>query len=325
MKRIDSIINPLENYLISKTTTRKVEKVISGTVARLYFASSKRIWENKKAGYLLIIKSKIHSNNFKLRLISFEEYKIIYESDILPNSKLEKLSTNFYSLACRDFLMGICFAEETNFESFIQILESKTSTTLFKIKNFQETISKNFLSPRRKEPETPKFQSPKKLNISNPKNVKHTFHIGSDSNHNFMIDEIPDDWKKFFEKVGINENELKAPETANVVLSSMEIIKRQHTVKNSIPQAPIAKTDLFKMSDPTPNSDNYDFTTSIRNVSLEDLKKVKPKEKSSSFVNINDLSSDEKNDLQVMIFSSLDQIRQQIHSESDSSDSDWDN
>jgi len=83
--------------------------------------------------------------------------------------------------------MGICFAEESNFENFIQILESKTSTRLFKIKNFQETFSKNFLSPRRKEPETPKLKPPKKLKISNPKDVKHSFHIGSDSNQNFGV------------------------------------------------------------------------------------------------------------------------------------------
>jgi len=99
---MDSIINPLESYLISKTTSRKEEKVICGTVARIYFASSvRKKWENKKAGYLIILKSKLVSNNFKLRLISFDDFEIINESEILPNSKLDKLSQNFYSLACQ--------------------------------------------------------------------------------------------------------------------------------------------------------------------------------------------------------------------------------
>jgi hypothetical protein len=194
---MDPMINPLECYLISKNILKK-EKLLTGTVARIYFANSNK-WENKKCGFLLIIKSKI-TKGIMMKLVSFN-FETLYEIEILQNSKFQKESSFFYSLSFNEIQIGICFAEGSSFDKFIQITEKHSSSTKFSLNaNLKEFIpkTKDFLSPRKRDPQTPrdslfsprKNSNPPKLIISEPKNVQHSIHVGADSDRNFIVLEL---------------------------------------------------------------------------------------------------------------------------------------
>jgi hypothetical protein len=190
---MDPLINPLESYLISKNILKK-ERLLTGTIARIYFANSNK-WENKKCGFLIILKSKI-TKGIIMKLVSFN-FETLYEIEILQNSKFQKESSFFYSLGVNEIHIGICFAEGSSFDKFIQITEKYSKTKFSLNANLKEIIpkTKDFLSPRKRDTQTPKesFLSPRKnsnppkLIISQPKNVQHSIHVGADSNRNFTV------------------------------------------------------------------------------------------------------------------------------------------
>jgi hypothetical protein len=88
---------------------------------------------------------------------------------------------------------------------------------------------------------------------------------------------LPEDWKIFFKKVGIQEKELKEPETANLIFQSVNEMQKRKTKENKVPQAPKFDRELLKIKNITPNcmeSESIDLNASIRSARKSSLKKV---------------------------------------------------
>jgi len=209
-------------------------------VARLYVASGTQWTYNGNMGAIVVCSDKNFGGSYFLRMVDLKSMSVVYEQEFYNNFLYTAPRPYFHAFESDRDVMGISFADQQEAQKFFSSVVTCKTKTVAPVGTPVATRRVNPESiPDAETPKQRKLREKKErerekgrqklqrskgraMVIEGPTNVTHVSHIGWDPRDGFQIRNIPTEWKKLFKDAGIKKSDLKNPETAAFIYSTVQ-------------------------------------------------------------------------------------------------------
>jgi Wiskott-Aldrich syndrome protein len=201
---------------------------LSHTIARLLLATpNQHTWNNTKlAGALVLVIDRKRECKL-IRLYDINTWQVLFDEELYVGSKYEAPLPYFHTFEIPNGYAGLDFPVEQQAEQFwtkVQQMIPKhaTAPSLVSVQPASNQSTRKGLGLLNFFGFEDNSAQEKPSIISKPSNVQHLQHIGYDPEKGFQIENIPEDWKKVFKSAGIKAKDLANPETAQLIMKTID-------------------------------------------------------------------------------------------------------
>jgi len=216
-----SSINTAEKQIIESALKRF--QIMSTAVARLYFAFPDRNnWSYKHLGAITVVYDNVGS--YFLKLLDIQNGEVKWEYPISKQLKYKEECNFFHSFYTDNFAGGLSFADEGEARNFfrcvnqymnqVQAPKGVKTTNVISAPTVVPSIQSNKDGKKEKKEKKDKKGKKKGIDkslISQPKDFRQVFHMGSENLENFTEDQqkiIEEAFKKIITTQNITKEEL---------------------------------------------------------------------------------------------------------------------
>lgn len=248
-QRSSSLLTKDENEQIFNLLGQKCQ-ALSTTVVQLYCTEGPdgTHWMKKDIGVLCLVRD-INRRSYFFRLFCPLRNRMVWEHEIYNSMQYLAPKSFLHTFEAEERIVAFNFASEDEAIHMRGILLEKLKTKEQKRLERRKvhgrnsvaqapsrpapmpsTVSNGYVYPKAAMPSKSFTRSNKKnkkksitkADIGNPQNFRHVSHVGWDPTTGFDLENVDKSMRKFFEKVGISESDLKDKETREFIYDFIE-------------------------------------------------------------------------------------------------------